>query len=196
MSNLPFKNDQSRGGVTCRNAGFTLLELMIVISIAAILMSIGMPAFKYVTNSNRATSEINGLLGDMQFARGEAIREGQTVTICATANGTSCAGAGSTWQTGWLVFSDTGTIGVIGGTDYVLKMQKSFSSTDTLTSDHTINLVTFSRDGFAMSLPSAVTFTLHTTPVASQYTRCLSLTIVGALSTQIGGATTAENNPC
>jgi type IV fimbrial biogenesis protein FimT len=197
MSDLAFTNDVSAAGKLRRNAGFTLLELLTVTSIVAVLMAIAIPSFKYVTSSNRASSEINGLLGDMQFARSEAIREGQNVTICATSNGTSCTGGGTTtWHHGWLVFSDTGVVGVIDGTDYVLKSQKSFSGTDTLRSDHSINTVTFSREGFAMSLPSAVTFTLHDAASNARFTRCLSLTIVGALSTQIGGATTAENAAC
>jgi len=177
-------------------SGFTLIELMMTITVAAILLAIGVPSFKYVTSANRASGEINGLLGDMQFARGEAIKEGQTVTICAAnAAGTQCSGS-TFWNTGWLVFSDTGVIGTIDGTDYVLKMQKPFSSTDTLTADHGITGVTFSREGFTASLPGAVTFTLHTVPVNAAYTRCLSATIVGALSTQTGGKITAENNPC
>ncbi len=175
--------------------GFTLLELMIVVSIAAILLAIGVPSFQYVTSANRASSEINGLLGDMQFARAEAIREGQTVTVCATINGVTCAGAGTSWSGGWLVFSDTGVIGTIDGNDPTLKIQKPLA-VDTLQADHGINVVTFSREGFAMSLPQPVTFTLHDATANAQYTRCLSLTIVGALSTQRGGATTAENTAC
>ena len=177
-------------------SGFTLLELMMTITIAAILLAIGVPAFQYVTKSNQATGEINGLLGDMQFARGEAIKEGQTVTICAAnAAGNQCSG-GVVWNTGWIVFSDTGVIGVVDGTDAILKIQKNFSSTDTLTADNGITGVTFSREGFTASLPGPVTFTLQTTPVNAAYQRCLSATIVGALSTQIGGKLTAEGNPC
>jgi type IV fimbrial biogenesis protein FimT len=135
------------------------------------------------------------LLGDLQLARGEAIREGQTVTVCASTNGTSCSNSAS-WETGWIVFSDAIPIGTIEGNDSLLKVQRTFSGGDTLTSDHGVTLVTFSREGFALGLPSAITFTLHTTPVNVQYTRCLSATIVGALSTQIGGNLTAENSTC
>ena len=90
-----------------RMSGFTLVEIMISIAVVAILLTIGIPSFRYVTNSNRIAAEINGLLGDMQYARSEAITEGQTVTVCVSTNSTSCAGAAvSTWEKGWLVFSD------------------------------------------------------------------------------------------
>jgi type IV fimbrial biogenesis protein FimT len=177
------------------SSGFTLIELLMTITVAGILLAIGIPSFRYVTWANRASSEINGLLGDLQFARGEAIREGQTVTVCASTNGTSCSG-GTAWNTGWIVFSDAIPIGTIEGNDALLKVQRTFNGGDVLNSDHGVAMVTFSREGFAQSLPSAITFTLHTTPVNANYTRCLSATIVGALSTQIGGKLTAESNPC
>jgi type IV fimbrial biogenesis protein FimT len=178
-----------------RDTGFTVIELMIVTTIVAILLAIAAPSFRYVTTANRASSEINALLGDMQFARAEAIREGQTVTVCATTDQATCVAPGVVfWHTGWLVFSDpTNTAVMAPGT--ALKIQKTFSSQDTLQADQNVNLVTFSRDGFALSLANPVTFTLHAAANA-QYTRCLSLTIVGALSTQISGAQTAENQAC
>jgi type IV fimbrial biogenesis protein FimT len=181
-----------------RNSGFTLIEVLTVSTVIAILLAIGVPSFKFVTTANRASAEINGLLGDMQFARAEAIREGQWVTICASADQISCAGGVATnWNIGWMVFSDVNNSGIfVAGTDTYLKKQKTFSGSDTLLADQGINTVTFSRDGFAMSLPLPVTFTLHDAGGNSNFTRCLSLTIVGALSTQIGGGLTAEGPPC
>jgi type IV fimbrial biogenesis protein FimT len=192
MSHLPFTKHYSAHPPRS-TAGFTLVELITVSTIVAILLAIGVPSFKYVTQANRSSSEINGLLGDMQFARAEAIREGQTVTVCPSTDQASCSGTAS-WQTGWLVYSNTGGAPTPAS---ILKMQKTFSGLDTLQSDHGITAVTFSRDGFAFGLgPNPITFTLHDSTANAQYTRCLSLSIVGALSTQIGGATTAENKPC
>jgi type IV fimbrial biogenesis protein FimT len=184
--------------VQCRRpvrsaAGFTMLELMLTISIAAILLVIGVPSFRYVTVSNRASAEINGLLGDMQFARGEAIKEGQPVSICASSDGATCLGT-TAWHSGWIVFS--GSSPPVPAPAAIMKIQRTFSSTDTLTADNAITQVTFSREGFTASLPGPVTFTLRNSTAVQAYTRCLSATIVGALSTQIGGQTTAENNPC
>jgi type IV fimbrial biogenesis protein FimT len=65
-----------------REAGFTLTELMAVAAIVAILLGIGVPSYKYITNSSRMSSEVNNLLGDLMYARGEALKEGQYVTVC------------------------------------------------------------------------------------------------------------------
>ena len=177
------------------DAGFTVIEILVTVAIVAILLALAGPSFRYVTTANRASSEINALLGDMQFARAEAIREGQPVTVCATTDGVACAGAGVAWNGGWFVFSDPGNTGVMPA-GAALKFQKAFSSQDSLQADQGINLVTFSRDGFALSLPNPMKFTLKDSTANAQYTRCLSLTIVGALSTQIGGALTAEGSQC
>src|SRR5882757_3251037 len=89
------------------SAGFTLVELMVVIMIGSILMAIGVPSYKYVTNSNRLSAEVNGLLGDMQFARSEAIKEGQSVTVCASTDQLTCSNS-TDWHTGWIVLASIG----------------------------------------------------------------------------------------
>ncbi len=174
--------------------GFTLVELLTVMTIVAVLMAIGVPSYKYVTSSNRATSEINAMLGDLQFARSEAVKEGQTVSVCVTAdpaatNPTCATGIG--WQSGWLVFSDLNGDGKIEyPDDTVIKIQKQFSGQDVLSNDNGTSAVaiTFSREGFAWNLPGYVTFTLHDPTAANQqFTRCLLLSIVGSLHTYTGG---------
>jgi type IV fimbrial biogenesis protein FimT len=169
-----------------RVAGYSLFEMVITMSIVAILMAIAVPSYRYVTSSNRSTSEINALLGDLQFARAQAIKVGQTITVCPSNSPyTACTTTGSPppWQAGWIVLDSTGA---------VLRIQPTFSSSDTLIMDKAVvKQIAFSREGFAMNLPSAVTFTLHSSSNA-QFTRCLSLTVVGALSTQLNGQPTAE----
>jgi len=168
--------------------GFTLTELLVTLSVAGILMAIGAPSFKYVTTSNRASSEINALLGDMQMARGEAMKEGRFVTICASIDGATCAGS-TAWNSGWILF--TGIPPFAPGDAYI-KIQRPFSSTDTLASNHGITAITFNREGIAWNLGQGFTFTLQDAGANAQFTRCLSGTLVGALSTQIGGKPTLE----
>ncbi len=99
------------------------------IAIAAIVATIGIPSFRYVTNSNRIAGEVNGLLGDLQFARAEAIKEGQNVTVCVSTVGATCDGT-STWQSGWIVYSNpTGATAPVATS--ILRIQTTFTSTDT-----------------------------------------------------------------
>jgi type IV fimbrial biogenesis protein FimT len=173
--------------------GFTLMELLVTMTVVGILMAIAVPSFRYVTTANRASSEINALLGDMQMARAEAIKEGQFITICASTTGTTCSGAGATaWNNGWIVFSDAPPLKTLEIGDAIVKIQRAFSGADTLNSNHGISAITFNRDGIVFNLGSGFTFTLKDSTNNAQYTRCLSGTFVGAMSTQIGGKATAE----
>jgi type IV fimbrial biogenesis protein FimT len=176
-------------------AGFNLIELMVATTIAAILMAIAVPSYRYVTNSSRVSGEINELLGDMMLARAEAIRNGEPVTVCPSTNGTSCSALGS-WAGGWIVFTDFNANGSVdtdaADNDTVLRYQQAFTGSDTVTTvNATNNWVTFNRDGFAIGLnttdASHLTFELHSTPVIAQWTRCLEITLVGQMTTEHSG---------
>jgi type IV fimbrial biogenesis protein FimT len=130
------------------------------------------------------SGEINGLLGDFQFARAEAIKEGLPVSVCATNDGATCSGT-ATWSGGWLTFTDSGTTGSIDGTDQILRMQKALSSGDTLIANTSnFGAITFNREGFSQNVPGPVALQLHNSTSVNQYTRCLNITVIGAFSTQ------------
>jgi type IV fimbrial biogenesis protein FimT len=197
MNRYTLTNDGRIAPRLTESAGFSLVELMTVCTVVGILLAAGVPSFRYITTANRVASEINGLLGDLQFARAEAIRQGINISVCPTSDFATCLTTGTSWKTGWLVFTDLGTPGVINtATDQVLRKQSALTSSDTLVIDNGIQYVSFNRDGFMMNAPAGATFTLRDANSNAQYTRCLSTTIVGALSTQRSGQTTAENNPC
>jgi type IV fimbrial biogenesis protein FimT len=169
-----------------RSSGFTMLELVLVMAIVGILIALGVPSFKYVTTANRIASEVNGLLGDMQFARAEAIKEGQTVVVCVSSNGTSCTN--SPWNNGWIVCSDPANDGSCDGGEPIYRVQKPFTSTDTFVASGNTDVLTFNRDGFAVGLAGAVTIALHNAPVAvTAYTRCLAVSAVGTLLVESSG---------
>jgi type IV fimbrial biogenesis protein FimT len=163
-------------------SGFTLTELVVVMLIVGILLGIGVPSYKYVTTGNRVSAEANALLGDMQYARSEAVREGQTVTVCTSTDGATCAtgGTNTAWQNGWIVFSDANGDGVVqAATEPVLRVQNQFAVADTFNS--TTNLVTFNREGFAVGLAADLYVTLHDITNTSVYTRCLWIRTVGTV---------------
>jgi type IV fimbrial biogenesis protein FimT len=171
-------------------AGVSLLELMIVIAIVAILMSIGATAYRSITVGYRISSEINGLLGDMQYARSEAIKQGQNVVICVSTSGTDCTAGNTHWNLGWIVFVDTtGTKTTGNNAALVLRHQVAFTGTDTLTDGVTSN-VSFDREGLALGLLTTMSgnggavIPLHGTPLNATQTRCLQVTNVGNVSVQ------------
>jgi type IV fimbrial biogenesis protein FimT len=88
-------------------AGFTLLELMIVVAIAAILMGIAIPSFMEAIRSNRLTTYANELVTALNLARSEAVKRGLTVAVRRVDNLSSTnLGAGANWEDGWDVFVD------------------------------------------------------------------------------------------
>ena len=82
-------------------AGFTLLELMVVVVVVGILSIVAAPSMSAMVNANRLNGVSGELTASMQVARSEAIRRNARVTVCASTNGTTCANSG-TW-TRWIV---------------------------------------------------------------------------------------------
>jgi type IV fimbrial biogenesis protein FimT len=172
-----------------RAAGFTMVELLVTIAIASILLTLAVPSFRYVTNSNRIAGELNGLVGDLQFARAEAVKEGRTVTVCASADGNTCSNA-ITWQSGWIVFSDPTNVGVHDPGETIFRVQAAFSSTDTYVASNGVSAITFNRDGYAIGIPNGSLITLHDSTDTNAWTRCLSINLSGEMTTEIFGTTT------
>jgi len=85
--------------------GFTMIELMVTLAVAAILVTVAVPSFQTMIESNALTSQINLFIGSLNAARSEAVKRGKQVTLCKSVNGSSCAGAG--YEAGWIVFVDT-----------------------------------------------------------------------------------------
>jgi type IV fimbrial biogenesis protein FimT len=90
--------------------GLTLLELLITLSIAAILVTLGVPGFQDLIRNNRAATQSNELLTALNLARSEAIKRGARVSVCASndplATTPTCS---NNWTQGWIVFTDTAT---------------------------------------------------------------------------------------
>ena len=166
--------------------GVTMAELVIVMLIVAIITAIGVPLYRHVTTDNRMATEVNALLGDLEYARSEAAREGRTITVCIAGSVTSpysCAGTGTdTWQDGWIVFVDVNDNQTIASDQDVLRVQQPFTSGDTFVSDYGVNSVSFNRDGFAYTGEANVTITLTNSSDDAVFTRCLLLSQSGMMT--------------
>lgn len=90
--------------------GFTIIELIVTMSVFAILVALAAPSFTSVINSNRLTGNANELLTTLQSARMEAVRRNARVVICrndAPDAGNACNTAAGAWL-GWMTFVDDG----------------------------------------------------------------------------------------
>lgn len=173
-------------------AGVSLIELMVVLAIAAMLLGIGTSSYKSITTSSRIAGEINGLLGDMQYARSEAIKQGQTVAVCVSTSGTDCTG-GTRWDQGWIVVVSSASPPTTGGVaTLVLRKQAAFKggvNADTLT-DGTTSFIAYDREGLALGLLSTMAgkggavIPLHDATSNATRTRCLQITNIGSVSVQ------------
>lgn len=105
-------------------AGFNLLELLVVVIILGIVFAVGFPSFQFVTNSGRVTNPANELLATLQLARMESIRRGQRTVVCRSENplaaAPTCTTTAGNWG-GWLAFVDTNSNGTFDGTDIRLR---------------------------------------------------------------------------
>jgi type IV fimbrial biogenesis protein FimT len=131
--------------------GFTLLELMVTLAVAAILFSVAVPGFQQMVQRNRVITYTNDFIASVNFARSEAIRRSIPVSICASSDGATCAG---NWSQGWIVFAnadgDSPAVVDAGGTEPVLKVQQALAAQYTLTPDAVFaNDVTYDLNGAA-----------------------------------------------
>jgi type IV fimbrial biogenesis protein FimT len=98
-----------------RQAGYTLGELLITMSIVGILASVAVPGMQNIVLNNSRVSVSNDMAYSMQLARSEAITRNQRVVVCASENGSTCA-SDLDWTDGWIAFNDANTDGAPGGT--------------------------------------------------------------------------------
>ena len=109
------------------HAAFSLVELMVVLAIAAFLAGIAVPSFVRIVRSVRLSGATNDLLGAMLFARSEAIKRNSRVALCKSRDGETCFIDGE-WDQGWIVFHDAnGNAGRDSG-EAVLNRHESLSS--------------------------------------------------------------------
>jgi type IV fimbrial biogenesis protein FimT len=101
-----------------RARGFTIVELMITLAVAAILLMIAVPSFKHIIASTNLSNINNDLAGDLQYARTEAASRQVDIAVSASAGG---------WQNGWNVEIPPASTAA-GATAEVLRRHAAISS--------------------------------------------------------------------
>ncbi len=188
-----------------RAGGFTLVELLVVMTISAILLGIAVPSYQGTMARYRVSTEVNSLVGDLQYARSEAVKQGMTVTMCSSSDGQTCNGA--SWATGHIVLANPASAAIpsVANGAVLLRVQQAFSGTDQVINGG-ITAVSFNREGFAgmpagawnnfSSLANPVVLEVNPTTIANSDS-CVVVSRIGTVSVLAHGVTsnTAANVP-
>lgn len=145
-----------------RQQGVGLIELLATMSIALVLLAIGIPSFLDMMSADMATGYANDLLVDLNYARSQAITRGSIVVVCkgtATAANSGCTTGN--WEDGWKVFEDCNNdqkVSVatcpdrngdgVADDESVLRIHASLATGWTLRGNNNVaNRITFRSDG-------------------------------------------------
>ncbi|WP_027148791.1 GspH/FimT family pseudopilin [Methylobacter tundripaludum] len=164
-----------------KSLGVTLIELIITISIAAILAGVAIPSFTSIINSTRLTTYANELVASLSLARSEAVKRGVQISVRRKGS------TNQNWDSGWDIFTDLDGDGVFDTADTLLKTYPA------LTSGFTLRTGTAGYQDFAAYLPSGLslsssgdTFRLCTGSADTASSRAIAINALGRPRTTEG----------
>jgi type IV fimbrial biogenesis protein FimT len=102
-----------------KQSGFTLIELMITLGVAALLLGLATPSLTAFVVRNQISGTTNELISTINSAKSEAVSRNMCVTVCQSdspkAAAPVCNGS-SDWSKGWVSFVDLNCVGTGAGT--------------------------------------------------------------------------------
>ena len=142
------------------NKGFTLIELMVTLVVAAILLTVAIPSFQSIVQNNRLITQANELITGINLTRSEAIKRGKSITICSANAGLTACSASTDWAVnGWIMFIDENGDSTVDAGDTILRVWEALKESS-LTGSTTS--IVYRSTGLT-NLAATATFTLKIT---------------------------------
>lgn len=138
------------------NVGFTLIELMVTVTLVAITLTMGIPSLVDMVRTNRMAGYVNDMVAEYNFARSEAMKRSSFVTLCKrNAAGNACNNSAS-WVSGWIVFADTNGDGSIDTEEPILRVHPALTGLTSIS--YANNRVTIDGSGYATGFAGVLSF--------------------------------------
>ena len=107
-------------------SGFSLIELLVAVTILAILASVALPDMQAAVRSYQLTARANNVINMLNYARSESAKRGLRVTICSSTDGASCAGTNkNNWHQGWIMFVDSDNNAAVSAGEAIVQSSPS-----------------------------------------------------------------------
>src|SRR3546814_4501032 len=88
-----------------KDAGFSLIELIVTLAIASIVVTLAVPSFAGTLQRAREANAYHLLTASLASARLRAVKDGAPVTVCSSLDGHTCRGDAA-WSDGWILDRD------------------------------------------------------------------------------------------
>jgi len=108
----------------CENGGFTLIEVLVVLSLLALIQAWVVPALSETVDAVRVSSSAQAMSGSLMLARSEAVKRNVRVIVCKSVTGERCDAAAA-WEQGWIVFHDFNNNGLLDTDESVLHREQA-----------------------------------------------------------------------
>lgn len=140
-----------------KKTGFTLVELLVTISVASIVLSMAVPSMRTTLQKNRMTTLHNQLLSALSFTRSTAITQGTWATLCHSNSAhTGCTAPESEWVNGWIIFPDKNNNGQVDSNETILSAFTKLPAGISMLSNK--NRISYGSQGYAVGYAGKLTF--------------------------------------
>lgn len=163
--------------------GFTLVELLTTLAVLTVVITVAIPALSSTTDSIRERTQINQLMGDLNFARSRAITSRRPVSICA---GQADCDRLAKWSGQILIFDDLNANGIFDQDDVLLR-------TTRVEGGHTWTWRNFRQQRYMMFKPDGTTHSLNGTFILCREDTALKKVVINITGRARLASPTAED---
>jgi type IV fimbrial biogenesis protein FimT len=103
--------------MNAKQAGFTLLELMLTVALLAVVIGFGLPNMQEFVRNARMSTAANDIITDFNYARSEAVKRRVPITLCKSQDGAACDTDDADPFSRWVIYVDDADPALVEGTD-------------------------------------------------------------------------------